>query len=923
MSNNESDVYFGDASARGEGLYDFDSEHAYHFNVSLNLLKMKNMRQMVIEEMKESRGELIPKLRSLISDWAGPYPDLRRMFRRREMDWLLKQCVVKARASRDILSFVLVCGYKDEPEVDAAGKPLVNRQTAVHLCHRELHDITHMLFEIYDRCDVNYTDKNGLTHLHLACEYGRHDLVEKFLEHGQNPNGVTLKTGDSPLHLAADQEHGKAIELLLRNGANPNLANAKGWTPVHVLGYEFRDDDVLYSFFKVNEEMNRSVHVDAQDKLGNTPLHVAIDSGGWFDIMLKNGANPNLVNDQGRTPLHLLCVTLHDCDDENLKLFFESCDEEKLTVRVDAVDKLGLTPLQLAVVNFAPSMMDLLMDRGADLSKFVFPTESQFDEGFKSQGFQPTYLRFKLRLATGVMGVVECLEKRGYELDRSDALTIMASFAKYGFFENSSDTELSTWYEDEEFVKKAKEILINPDLTLYDLIRLPVKEVSRVSMPQEYLDKLFNHVDNFVGYWSAPAGPSQACPTRLSEIIMRRFCQQWGLNSFLELTSQRLPSLCCEMIVEYLLNEDLWRDLKRRYSWQKSTPTGTSSSNGVGGIARRSTAAVDKDSSAVVSRLLQQGNGKGNGSGIEQNPTASCTSPTANSHQNSTSSSICGATTNDEADRLDIKLQEDGSTVQTVDLVADCPEPANADVTILPVAATASASAAPLDTKTISPSEISDKICGGNGSSDRNNEDNQRENVGMGQRSSSLGLLRPKISLTWVLRDQPHLQQQQQHQQQYQHSFHNHYHNHHDNNNSSSKNNNNNNDLIYANSMELAECKFSLSNNQRVQDVRAEIHTQKELVNRQRAVKEREVEKERMFRRSVKSVKSVKSLKSMKNAKKAAAAERARNNGGDNKENRMPNAVDAAALNRIDNIEVVETVSTTNWRINLIYEIDY
>uniref|UniRef100_A0ABD2XPN2 SH3 domain-containing protein n=1 Tax=Trichogramma kaykai TaxID=54128 RepID=A0ABD2XPN2_9HYME len=360
------------------------------------------------------------------------------------------------------------------------------------------------------------------------------------------------------------------------------------------------------------------------------------------------------------------------------------------------------------------------------------------------------------------------------------------------------------------------------------------------------------------------------------------------------------------------------RDLKRRYSWQKSTATGTSSSNGGGGIARRSTAAVDKDSSSALglSRLLQQGNGKANDSGIEQNPTALCTSPTANSHQNNTSSSsssICGATTNNEADRLDIKLQEDGSTVQTVDLVADCPEPANADVTILPVAATAAASAAaaPIDTKTISPSNISnDKNCRSNGSGDRNNEENTRENGGMGQRSSSLGLLRPKISLTWVLRDQPHLQQQ--HQQQYQHSFHNHYHNHHDNNNISSKNNNNNNnnnnDLIYANSMELTECKFSLSNNQRVQDVRAEIHTQKELVNRQRAaVKEREVEKERMFRRSVKSVKSVKSLKSMKNAKKAAAAERARNNGGENKENRMPNAVDAAALNRIDNIEVVET----------------
>ena len=138
--------------------------------------------------------------------------------------------------------------------------------------------------------------------------------------------------------------------------------------------------------------------------------------------------------------------------------------------------------------------------------------------------------------------------------------------------------------------------------------------------------------------------------------------------------------------------------------------------------------------------------------------------------------------------------QEDGSTVQTMDLVADCPESIPVEIK------SNSRSVSP--TTTIHNSEQGRAI------------KSQKESInGMGQRSSSFGLLRPKISLTWVLRNQP----------------------------GSLRRDDNDNDL-YANGIELTERKFQSENRngysngveiqqQNQHAVRADVHSQKELVN--------------------------------------------------------------------------------------------
>ncbi|CAB0029670.1 unnamed protein product [Trichogramma brassicae] len=394
------------------------------------------------------------------------------MFSPKEMDWLLEKCV----KNEDVISFVVRSGYKDEPEVDEDGKLLLNRNTPLHkatICIPPIEtSVIRELFKIYHRFDVNYTDVRGLTHFHVACEFGIDDVVEKFIEHGQDPNCLPQECADPPLHSAVYFQRNKVVELLLRNGADPNSVDVRGWTPLHVIcreecnDYDDDADDLTQMLFEISAEKHQTVQIEAQDKKGNTPLHFALKCGKreLIELLLIKGANPNLANGEGLTPLHVICKNYWD-GHELVDLFFKINDDIQQMVQIDTRDKKDRTPLQLAMIYFLPHVVDVVLDRGADLSSFIFPTETHFDEGYEARRYQ-NY--FKLSLLSGALAIVESLERRGYELGRSDALIIMKLFTKNGFFKESADFD-EFWYDDEEFASKAKELIIKPNLSLYDL----------------------------------------------------------------------------------------------------------------------------------------------------------------------------------------------------------------------------------------------------------------------------------------------------------------------------------------------------------------------------------------------------------------------------------------------------------------------
>ena len=121
--------------------------------------------------------------------------------------------------------------------------------------------------------------------------------------------------GRTPLHYAASWKLVGAATLLLQQGANPGLADNEGRTALHHLADPFFhhprepadsdiEDDTLIT--ALTSQINR-VNISHTDNTGSTALHIAARaaSDAPVALLLRLGADPNLPDAQGSTPLHL------------------------------------------------------------------------------------------------------------------------------------------------------------------------------------------------------------------------------------------------------------------------------------------------------------------------------------------------------------------------------------------------------------------------------------------------------------------------------------------------------------------------------------------------------------------------------------------------------------------------------------------
>ncbi|CAB0038031.1 unnamed protein product [Trichogramma brassicae] len=209
--------------------------------------EMRRLRRELVNnwEIEDERNKLFEKFGILIGAWQGPFPELRDIFEREEIDWLLTEDLRNSTIQDDglrstpiIVYFAIGAGYKDEPALDRDGAPILRRSTPLHYLagrrRSEWDRVTSRLFEIYDSFEANYVDvESDRTHFHVACEFGCAEVVEKFLELGQvDPDLPLPRTGDPALYLALRGGRRRVLELLLRHGANPNLTDAQGSTPL-------------------------------------------------------------------------------------------------------------------------------------------------------------------------------------------------------------------------------------------------------------------------------------------------------------------------------------------------------------------------------------------------------------------------------------------------------------------------------------------------------------------------------------------------------------------------------------------------------------------------------------------------------------------------------------------------------------------
>ncbi|KAK6190601.1 hypothetical protein SNE40_002431 [Patella caerulea] len=195
-------------------------------------------------------------------------------------------------------------------------------------------DIESVLFLIAVHANVNsrVQDSNQLTPLHLAVMAGSEIIVRNLLLAGASVNEPT-KSGETALHLAATNDSSGICGVLLENNVdydavdenlnnalhtavyhghlnsikilltesriNAEAVNAKGQTPLHILGQHNRENSA--AIFELFRETMPEYPIDIPDDDGNTVLLLAYmnGNGNLCRALVRAGTCMGVVNKQG------------------------------------------------------------------------------------------------------------------------------------------------------------------------------------------------------------------------------------------------------------------------------------------------------------------------------------------------------------------------------------------------------------------------------------------------------------------------------------------------------------------------------------------------------------------------------------------------------------------------------------------------
>jgi len=169
--------------------------------------------------------------------------------------------------------------------------------------------------ETYPSDIVNSITINDIPMIHLAVAKGNLETVKMLIARKVNVNFSAINNnGYTPLHIAARQGFAEICEELLKSGAKASATCDDGNTSLHLASIEKRLE-IVRVLLKNRETANRRIDINAQNKMGETPLHM-VSYIGDVEIakeLITAGADKDIQDHRNHAPL-VMAQTFHYTD---------------------------------------------------------------------------------------------------------------------------------------------------------------------------------------------------------------------------------------------------------------------------------------------------------------------------------------------------------------------------------------------------------------------------------------------------------------------------------------------------------------------------------------------------------------------------------------------------------------------------------
>jgi ankyrin repeat protein len=325
------------------------------------MVEVLRVLAIATKEIKRNRAsELIPGDRSIFSPYCFPETFMRKLVGKTDIEDALQRLDQAAQeearmAAAESLKTthgvqVIIMGLEGRLQGDDDGRQVVDDRVK-DIVHNALLEAARVIIE--QGADVNARDKFGWTLLTQASRYGYLDIILLLLDHGKNVNvDATNNDCNTPLHLAAQNGQFAAARLLVERGANVNVQNKDSCTPLHEASWHNGHPDLVLLL------LEHGANLETRNKGLSTPLQLAVKKGhlAVARLLVKHDAKVNVQNTESWTPLHE--ASWYNGYPDLVLLLLEH------GANLETTNKGLNTPLQLAVKRGHLAVAQLLLVKG-------------------------------------------------------------------------------------------------------------------------------------------------------------------------------------------------------------------------------------------------------------------------------------------------------------------------------------------------------------------------------------------------------------------------------------------------------------------------------------------------------------------------------------------------------------------------------